>query len=421
MAVDDLETLEGSGISDGFDGLPGTDRINRLLTAELGPEMAAAYAKGRAIQERSTRRRHPDEGLRERKKRLTRQQISDVATTLFIVRGFERVTVAQIAEIVGVSEKTVYNYFPTKESLVFDKTDEGSERLAAALRRRDPGESPTRVILRELAEQSRGLEELPEESQMLLPLFAEMVAATPALRAAWLELQDRLVTVVRTELASHAELDPHGPEPMIAARAIVGLIELAFQARIRHFEAGLHGPALGAAVADDLERGARLLDTGLWSFSLLSLGARSRTQIRDAALAADETRQQVMDALRQARSSWRELRQSAKEEARQQRDQVKQTAKIQAAAVREEAKRAAKAKAAIVREETKRATKAKIAAARAEAKRAAHGAGAQPAGRAGGNGAPYEAFRRSMADRHEAIRLREEQLSAQSSGERPDS
>jgi AcrR family transcriptional regulator len=402
MTPEDLETLEGSGESDGFEGMPGTERINGLLTAELGPEMAAAHAKGRAAQERMTRRRHPHEGLRERKKRLTRQQISDVATTLFIVRGFEHVTVAQIAEIVGVSEKTVYNYFPTKESLVFDQADEGSERLAEALRERDAGESPTRAILRELTRQSRDLEALPEESQMMMPLFAEMIAATPALRAAWLEIQDRLVAVVTSELAGHAELDPNAPEPMIAARAIVGLVELSFQARIRHFEAGLRGPALGEAVADDLERAARLLDTGLWSFSLLNLGARSRAQVRDAALAAEETRQQVMDALRQAHSTWRALRQSAIGEAKQQRKQVKRVAKAQAAAVREEARRA---------------TMAKIALARSEIKRAAEGA---PEPRRDGNGDDdaYEAFRRSVADRHEAIRLREQQRSARDASER---
>ncbi len=395
MSLDELELLEGSGESDGFDGLPGTDRINSLLTAELGPAMAAAYARGRTIQERATRRRRPHEGLRERKKRITRQQISDVATTLFIVRGFERVTVAQIAEIVGVSEKTVYNYFPTKESLVFDQTDEGTERLAVALRARDPGESPTGVILRELAEQSRSLEELPEESHMMLPLFAEMVATTPALRAAWLEHQDRLVALVTSELAGQAELDPGDPEPMIAARAIVGLIELAFLSRIRHFEAGLRGTTLADAVATDLERAARLLDAGLWSFSLLALGTRSRRQIRDAAIAADETRQQVMDALRQARANWRELRRSAKDDVK---DQVKRAAKAQAVALREEAKRAAKAKVAIALEEAGQAL--------------AGATTTQAPGRDGSPERPYDAFRRSMAARHEAIRLREQQLAA---------
>lgn len=401
-----------------FESLPGTDHINQLLAEALGAEMASAYARTRAAHESLSRKRHPHEGLRERKKRLTRQQISDVATVLFIVRGFERVTVAQIAEIVGVSEKTVYNYFPTKESLVFDQADEGRERLTSALRQRGPAESPTRAILRELAEQSRDLEELPEDSHMLLPLFAEMVASTPALRAAWLELQDRMAAVVTAELAAHADVDPLEPEPMIAARAVVGLIELSFQARIRHIEEGLRGAALGAAIAEDLERAARLLDTGLWSFSLLTKGARSRAQLQEAAKATEEARKQVMEALGQARSAWRELRDRTRDESRRQREGTKRTAKASAATAREQAKRTAKAQAAVAKQETKRAAKARASSTIERARRAAEtqitearAHATRPSttrrGPTAENRQAYETFRRAMAARHEAIRARQ--------------
>src|SRR6195256_5661818 len=70
------------------------------------------------------------EGLRERKKRLMRQQLSDTATRMFLERGFDHVRVAEVAEACGVSEKTVFNYFPTKESLVLDRL----ESTVAALR-----------------------------------------------------------------------------------------------------------------------------------------------------------------------------------------------------------------------------------------------------------------------------------------------
>src|SRR4051794_23757115 len=62
-----------------------------------------------------------DEGLRERKKRQTRQLLSDTATELFLSHGFDAVRVSEIARRCGVSEKTVFNYFPTKESLVIDR------------------------------------------------------------------------------------------------------------------------------------------------------------------------------------------------------------------------------------------------------------------------------------------------------------
>jgi AcrR family transcriptional regulator len=302
--------------ADALDELSDEGRIERLLVRELGEEMADAFAIARKTQERWERRRHPDDGLRERKKRRTRQQISDVATSLFVVRGFDHVKVAEIAEIVGVSEKTVYNYFPTKESLVFDRADEGIARVAAALRERRQGESPTKAMLRALSDDMDDIEDLPERLYVFFPMFAEMVASTPSLRAARLDLQNRLVEVATEELATLAEVDPRDPEPQIAARAMVALYDLSQDSRMRHIEQGLRGGKLRAAVLADLERAARLLETGLWSFNLLTQGARTRQQLREAALATEEARKQVRDALRQARNAWRELRRHEHEERR---------------------------------------------------------------------------------------------------------
>jgi hypothetical protein len=58
----------------------------------------------------------------------------------------------------------------------------------------------------------------------------------------------------------------------------------------------------------DLERAARLLETGLWSFNLMARGARTKRQTLEAAKAAEEARVQVVKALRQARATWTELR-----------------------------------------------------------------------------------------------------------------
>jgi AcrR family transcriptional regulator len=294
----------------------GEGSVHRLLVRELGGEIAEGFARANVLQERWARTRHPHEGLRERKKRLTRQRISDVATALFVVRGFEHVKVSEIAAIVGVSEKTVYNYFPTKESLVFDRAQESVARLTAALRERKAGESPTKAIMRALHEDMDELASFPRESHEFMPMFAEMIAATPSLRAASLELGGRLTEVATAELAAGADVDPRDPEPMIAAHAIVGLQSVSFSAWIRHVEDGLRGPELRAAVASDLERAARLLDTGLWSFNLLTQGARTRRQLRDAAVAAEDARAQVIDALGQARAAWREIRKHQQREAK---------------------------------------------------------------------------------------------------------
>src|SRR5882724_12414702 len=89
-------------------------------------------------------------GLRERKKRLMRQQLSDTATEMFVERGFDAVRVAEIAEACGVSEKTVFNYFPTKESLVLDRWDATMAALRTGLA--DPAVPPVQAALRILAE-----------------------------------------------------------------------------------------------------------------------------------------------------------------------------------------------------------------------------------------------------------------------------
>src|ERR1700683_1714308 len=95
------------------------------------------------------------EGLRERKKRLMRQQLSDTATQMFMDRGFDAVRVTEIAEACGVSEKTVYNYFPTKESLILDRWDATMAALRTALA--EPGSAPVEVALRILAGELGGL------------------------------------------------------------------------------------------------------------------------------------------------------------------------------------------------------------------------------------------------------------------------
>jgi AcrR family transcriptional regulator len=286
----------------------GDEILDRLISDEMGDELVAAMRRFRHMQEAWHRRAHPGEGLRERKRRLTRQLISDAATTMFTTRGFDNVKVSEVAERVGVSEKTVYNYFPTKESLVLDNADEGIERLAKALRGRRPDESLTAVVVRAIKEDTGQFDDMPDELIELLPRFGQLIEGTPALRAAWLELHDRLAQVVREELAAQAEIDPTDPEPTVAGRALAGLADIAFEARVRHITAGLRGQALRDAVNSDLERAARLLEVGLWSFNLLARGTKAKGHTLEAARAADQARAQVVKALRQAHAAWTEVR-----------------------------------------------------------------------------------------------------------------
>ena len=294
------------------------DRVHRVFVAELGEELADALRRVRRFQEAEELRRHPEEGLRERKRRLTRQRISDVATILFGARGFDNVKVSEVADIVGVSEKTVYNYFPTKESMVLDWADEAVESLAHVIRECPSNESLTAAVVRAMDEDMRRFDSVPDDLVVFLPRFVKLIDSTPALRAAWLEMYDRIVTVTTDALAARAEVDPRDPEPMIAARALSGLGGVALAARVRYIEQGLRGPELRDAVMTDLQRAARLLDTGLWSFNLLTHGRRTREQVLDAAKAAEDARQQVVKALRQARTAWRQIREESRDAMREQ-------------------------------------------------------------------------------------------------------
>jgi AcrR family transcriptional regulator len=83
----------------------------------------------------------PTEGLRERKKRAARETIAATARRLFAERGFDAVTVAEVAAAADVSEKTVFNYFPTKEDLAFAGREQGIAQFVTAIAERPPGSS----------------------------------------------------------------------------------------------------------------------------------------------------------------------------------------------------------------------------------------------------------------------------------------
>src|SRR5580658_5380408 len=83
---------------------------------------------------------------RTRKRLATRQNISDAATLLFIERGFDQVTVDDIAAAADVGRMTVFNHFPRKEDMFFDRDEEGREILREAFRQRDPGVAPIETL-----------------------------------------------------------------------------------------------------------------------------------------------------------------------------------------------------------------------------------------------------------------------------------
>lgn len=248
----------------------------------------------------------PNEGLRERKKRLTRQEISDMATWMFCDRGFEHVSVSEIAAAAGVSEKTVYNYFPSKELLVFDQIDETETTIADAMRSRAAGTSPTDAMVATIDAWSGRLVGVPDDLRGMRLRFREMITESPALVAFRRQMGDRFVDVIADALSEAAEINPRDPEPRMAALALASLYDIYHDADDRHLRAGLWGDALHEAVMDDVRRAARLLDTGLWSFNLVVQGTRTKRELVEASKAARDAQKQIAETLRQARNAWRD-------------------------------------------------------------------------------------------------------------------
>jgi AcrR family transcriptional regulator len=212
------------------------------------------------------------EGLRERKKRLLRQQLSDTATEMFMARGFDAVRVTEIAEACGVSEKTVYNYFPTKEALILDRWDATMAALRTALA--EPGSAPVEAALRILAGELGGLtswlarQEDPVQAGRTVVRFGDMLRGTAALRAHQRDMADQLVAMAAEILAARAGLRPDDPEPQIAATALLGLWEVQF-GRLRKYLDGSRTPAqVHQAVTADVERAAKVIADGLNSLAL---------------------------------------------------------------------------------------------------------------------------------------------------------
>ena len=209
------------------------------------------------------------EGLRERKKRMMRQRLSDTATEMFMERGFDGVRVAEVAAACGVSEKTVFNYFPTKESLVLDRWDTTMASLGGGLA--DPGITPVAAVLRILDTELNGLtgwlaaQDDPAAATAQVRRFGELLRATPALQAHQRGIAAQLVAEAAALLAKRAGMDPDDPEPRIAATALAGLWDIQFRALRRYLDGTRTTAEVHEAVTAEVRRAGRLIDDGLGS------------------------------------------------------------------------------------------------------------------------------------------------------------
>ena len=194
-------------------------------------------------------------GLREAKKLQTRQAIAATGMRLFVTRGFDRVTVGEIAREAGVSEKTVFNYFPTKEDIFFDEVPERLEALTDAVRAREPGQSLVETMHQLHAKQCARL------ASSGFAHFSRTISESPTLQAKETEVMalftDHLAATIREELGLHPA------DAQVAANLLMSIHWQFFRNARAQALAGRSGPTAARHLRRDLDRAYRLLEHGL--------------------------------------------------------------------------------------------------------------------------------------------------------------
>ncbi|MFI2367612.1 TetR/AcrR family transcriptional regulator [Streptomyces sp. NPDC018833] len=211
-------------------------------------------------------------GLREIKKQQTRTAIADAALPLFLEHGFDQVTVAEVARHAGVSTNTVFNYFPTKEDLFFDRQAEVEGHLAAQVCSRAPGACPVETIrddlLTALRHDDPALGLHPDALR-----FWQVIHNSAALRAREREISERAEAALTTALAEHPPNTANGPNqadhpmPALLAGAIAGTHRAALRELQRRIVSGE-----SAADARD-----RVATAAFQAFNLLCSGLHAET------------------------------------------------------------------------------------------------------------------------------------------------
>lgn len=202
------------------------------------------------------------EGLRARKKRETRLRISDIATGLFLARGFDNVTVADVARAADVSVNTVFNYFATKEDLLLDRAPEVEDLLARVVREREPGETPVAAVRRDFLEALEtghyryGFHEAGDD-------FLRMVETSPSLVARVREMGETRERKLAEAIAEEAGADPDDLTPALVAAQINAVLRTVVGYAVRRMIAGERVDDILPDMREQAERAFGLLESGI--------------------------------------------------------------------------------------------------------------------------------------------------------------
>src|SRR5262245_45266069 len=158
-------------------------------------------------------------GLRERKKQQTRRAITEAAKRLFLERGFDQVSVAEVARAADVSEQTVFNYFPTKEDLVFERMDTFEHELLAAVRERPEGEPAFRAFAHFVLDRSDTA--MAGDGRRRVTELTRLVDASPSLKARERQVVAKYTDALAKLLAEETGAADDDIEPRLAAEAMM--------------------------------------------------------------------------------------------------------------------------------------------------------------------------------------------------------
>jgi AcrR family transcriptional regulator len=210
----------------------------------------------------------PEPGLRERKKQRTRELIADTARRLFVERGFDHVTVAEVARAAEVSEATVFNYFPTKEDLLYWRLESFEQDLLSTVRERKPGESFLAAFGRFVL-QRRGLlaTQDPEAIEFLAGL-TRTITESPALLARERQIFDRYTSSLAALIAEETGASQRDVEPWVVANALMGVHRALVDYTRRRVLAGARNPALAREVGTRGERALKALERGFGGYGV---------------------------------------------------------------------------------------------------------------------------------------------------------
>jgi len=207
-------------------------------------------------------------GLRERKKQQTRQLIGDTARRLFAERGFDAVTVGEVAREAEVSEATVFNYFPTKEDLFYSGLEAFEEELLSAIRERRPGESVI-AAFRGFVLKPRGL--VAETDPKAIDRHAKamrVITDSPALLAREQRILAGYTDALARLLAEETGARDGSIEPWVVANALIGVHRSLIDHVRRELAAGTHNPELSRRMLAEGRRALDRLERGLGDYGV---------------------------------------------------------------------------------------------------------------------------------------------------------